>query len=238
MRLLPFFALLLLPLLTAGCPAPADDDDSAADDDDVPEFVDATFVFAPAANDVVVEGLEVTWGEDTATTDANGRARFTVPSQVDFSVSGEGADIQTTWFEGNTGVRSFQFTTFVGPVALRDAVVDALLLPARDPGKGTLVVAMDTQALQAAMGASAAISAASDDPFVFVDGQPQLGSELIFQADGFVTFPNVAPGDVTVTVTPPEGGICLSFPALNGLHDHTSYTVHAGAVTTAQFICQ
>lgn len=230
-------ALLLIPAL-AGCPEGGDDDDSAAaDDDDIPAEVEATLVLAHAL-DEPVEGLEITLDGDTVATDANGRARFTIPSQTDFEAEASGAEIQTTWFEGNSGVRDFQFTTFVGPVELHDAVVDGLGLPARDPAKGTLVVAMDTSALQPAMGASVTLSGSSDEPFVFVDDQPTLGNEIVFQAAGFVTFGNVDPGAVTVIVEPPDGQICLSFPGLSATANYVEYTVHAGAVTTAQYICQ
>ncbi len=233
------FLLLLVPLLLAGCSEPVGDDDDSSDDDDaVPDFVDATFVFAPAVPGEDVEGIEVTWGEEVVATDANGRARFTLPSRTDFAVSGAAAGIQTTWIEGNTGVRSFQFTTFVGSTDLHDQVVASIGLPPRDPARGTLVVAMDTAALQAALGAVANVSPEGDHPFVFVNGQAELGRELVFQADGFVTFPNVVAGEVEVTVTPPESNICLSFPGLSGPSDYTTYTVHPGAVTTAQFICQ
>lgn len=240
MTLLRLLALLLLPLLLAGCEPTGDDDDSALGDDDdvVPDFVEATIVLAPALEGEEVEGIEVTWQDEVVAADADGRARFTLPSQTDFAIVAASAGIQTTWLEGNSGVRDFQFVTFVGPVELHDAVVAGLLLPARDPARGTLVVAMDTVALQAAWGASVEISAPSDDPFIFVNDEPVLGHTLEFQAAGFVTFPNIAPGDVTVDVTPPEGDNCLSFPGLTGPNDYLSYAVRAGAVTTAQFICQ
>jgi hypothetical protein len=233
--------LLLLPALLVGCPATAtDDDDSAAGDDDdaVPDFVEGTVILRGATGAENVEGLEVTWGEETVETDANGHARFTLPSQTDFAFVAVGADIQTTWVEGNSGTSDFQFITFVGAVSLHDDVVDALGLPPRDPTRGTLVVAMDTAALQAATGASATLDVDSDDAFVFVNGQPVLGNELVFQADGFVTFANVAAGPATINITPPDENFCLSFPALSGTDNHTTYEVHADAVTTAQFICQ
>ena len=238
-RSLALLLCLLQPALLTGCEGGGDDDDSAAPiDDSVPDFVEATVVLAPAAVGGDVEAIEVTWQDEVLETDANGRARFTLPSQASFAISAAAPGIQTTWLEGNSGVRDFQFTTFVGPVELHDAVVAELPLPPRDPSKGTLVVAMDTIALQAATGASADISVDSDDPFVFVDDVPTLGNELVFQAAGFVTFANVDPGSVTITVTPPEGNSCLSFPGLSGPSDHVTYTVHADAVTTAQFICQ
>ncbi len=229
------YALLSLLLLTA-CPAD-DDDDSAPDEDVIPEFVFGQARVLDAVSGARVGGLDVTVDEELVATDDEGQARFEMGSQSDFAMEIVGPDIQTTWLEGNSGIQDFTFTTFVGSVAVHDGVVAQLGLPARDPSKGTLVVAMDTPALQAAEGAAAAINVDSDSPFVFVDGVPTLGSELVFQAAGFVTFANVEPGAVTVTVSAPPNTACLSFPGLAATADYTSYTIRAGAVTVAQFIC-
>ncbi len=239
MSMFRLLSLLLLSLLVA-CPAASDDDDSATGDDDdvIPDFVDATIVLAPALDGVDVEASELTYGDEGVETDQNGRGRFTMPSQTDFVVSASSPGFQTTWFEGNSGERDFQFSALVGPADLHDVVVADLGLPLRDPDQGTVIVTITTAALQAAMGASVDISANSNDPWVVVDEQPELGNELVFQADSVVTFTNVDPGAVTISVTPPASNICLSFPGLSSPNDYTAYEVHAGGVTAAHFICQ
>lgn len=229
--------LLALPLLA--CPV-GDDDDSAADDDDstpIPDFVRGEVRVADGVSGDPIPGVTLAWGTETAETSEFGRADATLPSQEDFEYQLTGTDLVDTWLQGNSGVRDFLFTTAMASVAVHEVTFDAVGVT-RDASAGTLVVAIDTEALQPVQGASASIDVGHDTAFVVVGGQPQAGSELVFGAAGIVTFPNVAPGAATVTVTPPDGVFCQSFPGLTTLDDHTTYTVHADAVTVAQFICR
>lgn len=232
-------SLLLLPLLLLiGCPG-ADDDDSATPDEGVPDFVFGQVRLIDALSNGRVEAADVSLDGEVLPTDDEGQARFEMASQTDFDFEITGADLQPTLLQGNSGIQDFTFTTFVGSTDVHDGVVGQLGLPPRDPARGTLVVAMDTPALQAVEGAAASISVDSDTPFIFVDGVPTLAEDglLVFQAAGFVTFANVEPGDVVVTATAPPNTGCLSFPGLAATADFRTYSVRAGAVTVAQFIC-
>ncbi len=64
---------------------------------------------------------------------------------------------------------------------------------------------------------------------------PIPGSDLLPGAASFITFPNTEPGPVQVTVTPPDGQACRSFPAEG---DRTGFEVLADAVTVATWICR
>jgi hypothetical protein len=225
-------------LLTA---CSSDDDDSAADDDDdsppIPEEVRATVRVLDGATGDAVEGVTATWGDEEGTTDSFGRVEFVMPSQEDFEIALSGDDIVDTWLQGNSGTADFTFTTAVGDDASFDLFA-TLIGQTRDPAKGYLTVALDTPAFQAATGASATIDAANDGAGILVNGFPEAGNELIFEAAALITFVNVDPGDATVSVTAPPNQICLSYPGLNAGTDFTTYDVRAGGVTVAQFICQ
>lgn len=227
---------LLLPLIACG----GDDDDSAPPVEPPPEFIDATVRLTDAGTAGLVEGAVVTFDAEEAITDVNGRATVTIPSQVPFDLQIEvGADYPDYILSGLAGVDDFIFQTLVSSRAQQDAVY-ALLGLVADPGKGTLVISLDTVALQAALGGSASIDAGHDEPFVFVGNPaaPQAGSELVFDAQAFITFPNVDPGSVTIDITPPEADVCLSFPGLSAPGDVRTFTVEADRVTVATFICQ
>jgi hypothetical protein len=229
-------ALLALPLLLIGCPT--DDDDSGPEPEPVPEFIDSTLRVSDfSTGDFLVEA-DVWFEGETVQTDVNGRAVMTIPSQDPFAIrvqmDGGYAD---HWLAGLAGVEDFQY--FARLLARNDYgdVLTALGL-APDPQMGTLIIRPETIALQAAQGSTATIDAASDAPFVFVDGDPAAGNELVYLADSWIVFPNVAPGQVTVDLQAPEGDSCLSFPALNAPADIDTFTVEADAVTVALFICQ
>jgi|GEM_PF-3648071 len=225
-------------LLTA---CSGDDDDSAGDDDDteepIPEEVRATIRVIDGTTGDPSVGITATWNGNEELTDDTGRAEFIVPSQTDFNVTLSGDEIVDTWLEGNSGTSDFTFTTAVGSDASFD-IFAGFIGATRDPALAYFTVALDTPAFQAATGASATIDAANDGSGILVNGFPEAGNELIFEAGAIITFVNVAPGSVTVAVTPPDGQICLSYPGLSASDDYLTYEAHAGAVTVAQFICQ
>ena len=232
-----FLLFLLVPLVAWGG---VYDHDSAPPVEPPPEFIDAGVRLTDAGTAALVEGATVTFEDQEELTDTDGRAELTIPSQVPFELLvSPGADYQDYALAGLAGVDSFLFQTLVSSRAVTDAVYGALGLVA-DPTRGVLVVSLDTVALQAAIGGRATIDVDHDEPFIFVGNPaaPQAGDELIFDSQAFISFPNVAPGEVTVSITPPDGDACLSFPALDAPTDLRTFTVEADRVTVATFICQ
>jgi len=232
----PLLALALcLPLTSCGG---GDDDDCAQPTPEaVPDFVRATVRLTDAGASAPLEGVAVTLDDQEELTDGTGRADLTVATLAPFELAVDaGPDYSEYRLAGLVGGDDFIFQTLISSRALTDLVYDGLGLVA-DPAKGTLVVSLDTIALQAATGASASIDAASDDPFIFRHGVAEPGSELIFEAEAFVSFPNVDPGELTVTIAPPANDVCLSFPALE-VDDLRTFEVYADTVTVVTFICQ
>lgn len=227
-------AALCLPLFACGG---GDDDDSAEPTPEpVPDFVRATVALTDAEGGST-EGMTITFEDQEEITDGTGRADLTVPTLAPFDIAVDpGAGYAVHHLAGLVGGDDFIYQTLISSRAATDFVFGGLGLVA-DPAKGILVVSLDTVALQAATGASATIDADSDDPFVFVNGVASEGSELIFEAEAFISFPNVTPGDVTIAIVPPEGDVCLAFPALEA-DDLRTYEVRADTVTVVTFICQ
>ncbi|MEE2830309.1 MAG: hypothetical protein VX498_14060 [Myxococcota bacterium] len=232
-----FLAVLLLCCLglLAACaeePPPADDDDT----EPPPEFVDGTFIVSAAESSTLLEGLVLHSDEEEFPTDADGRVRVTLPSNGDFDMDLVGEDYADHRISGRSAESDFQF-----PVEIRSqgewGEAHAALGIEQDPSRGTLVVGLLTLALQPAQEASVSIDGDSDPPFIFVDDDPQAGSELIFGASAQVVFPNVPPGEAIVTPTAPEGTVCLNFPALTATEDRRGFDLFEGGVTLALFLC-
>ena len=99
--------------------------------------------------------------------------------------------------------------------------------------KGILVVGLDTPTLAPAVGASAQIDVESDTPFVFAGSTPTGGQEIPSTGQGFVTFPNVTPGEVNIETSMANGG-CRIFPAEDGV----TVTVKAGEVSVVAYTCR
>ena len=72
--------------------------------------------------------------------------------------------------------------------------------------------------------------------FSFGSTRPALGQTIISGGGGFVSFANVTPGDVQITVTPPEGSGCALFPAERD--EQPTVQVYAGEVTVVAFTCK
>tara|TARA_B100001250_G_scaffold327716_1_gene292006 strand:+ start:132 stop:506 length:375 start_codon:yes stop_codon:yes gene_type:complete len=103
-----------------------------------------------------------------------------------------------------------------------------------DPAKGILVVGLDLPSLAPAIGAGATVDLEHGLPFVFAGNQPAAGSVIPMGGQGFVTFPNVTPGEVSIATDYPNGG-CQIFPAET---DERSVEILAGEVTVVAFTCR
>jgi len=134
---------------------------------------------------------------------------------------------------GMAGEEDFSLTSFCTTETVSNQVLGMLGITP-DSSKGYVVVGMDTPSLAPAVGACASIDAESAEPFIFVGGTPQAGNQVVSGGSSFVTFPNTAPGEVNITVTPPDGQTCYAFP---GPEDLTTITAYAGAVAVISYTC-
>ena len=135
---------------------------------------------------------------------------------------------------GMAGEDDFTFISYMSDRTLTGQVM-GMLGRSADPAKGFLVVGLDQPDLSPAVGASAEIDASADATFLLGARGPVEGSEITSAVGGFVTFANVTPGPVEITVTPAEGERCVLFPA--GDADPVTVGVYADAVTIITFHC-
>lgn len=227
--------VLFLATLLLACPS-GDDDDSAVGPP-IPDFIDVEVRLSDIATDDLLMGATLAFEDQQEDTDINGRARVTIPSQDPFELELSMGGYADHALAGLAGIDDFQYVArLIERNTLGAWLVELGLAP--DTDQAVLVVALQTIALQAATDAAVTIDAASDPPFVLVGGDPQAGNELVFGADSLVIFPNVAPGAVNLSITPPEGDSCLAFPSLVATGDLTAYALTADVVTVVGYICQ
>ena len=127
----------------------------------------------------------------------------------------------------------FEQITYLSPEMITRLVYGQLGLM-DDLEKGIVVVGLDRANLAAAVGAEAQISAMSDDGFVIAGPQARSGTSIPPNGQGFVTFPNVLPGQVSVTATYPDGQ-CQVFPANGPGRD---IDVYPGEVSIIAYTCE
>ncbi len=217
----------------------ADDDDFSPTPEPIPDFVRATLELIDVSTGADYEGATVTYegAEEPEVTDANGRVEFDVATLEPFELVATADGFAEYSFQGHVGGDDFLFQSLISPRTVTDSIYGLLGLVA-DPARGIVVVSLDTPALQAATGGSATLTGVeSDAPFIFVNDTPQAGNELIFEAQSFITFPNVSPGTATVEIENPEDDVCLLFPSLDAGVDW-DFEVRADTVTVVTFICQ
>ncbi|MEM1031517.1 MAG: hypothetical protein AAGN82_14300 [Myxococcota bacterium] len=201
----------------------------------VPAQVAATLRIIDPSSGEGFAGVSVQSRVDPAVevTDDAGRATVSVNVGRGYRVQLDAMDARRHNVFGVATADPFEQITFMSPDAVTTAVFGALGLT-DDGGRGILVVGLDLPSLAPALGATASIDAAADAPFIFVNGMPAAGSELVPGAQGFVTFPNVAPGMVTITTTFPDGA-CRVFPAETQANQ---VEVIAGEVSVMAFTCR
>ena len=102
-----------------------------------------------------------------------------------------------------------------------------------DPEKSILIVALDHPNLSPAVGAMAEIDANHDGAFV-MSGFGVEFSNIVTSSGGFVAFPNVEPGEVSIEITPPEGKSCW-FHSVGG--EGATVQVAPQQATVAFFVC-
>ena len=151
------------------------------------------------------------------------------PYQIAMQI--EGARVHR--LHGVAGMSSFEQVTYLSPDMVTSLVFQSLSLSV-DDGRGILVVGLDLPSLAAAVGASASIDLESDTPFVFAGQFPQSGHVIPTGGQGFVTFPNVEPGQVVIQTSFPTGQ-CRVFPAET---ETPVVSIQPGEVTVIAFTCR
>ena len=131
------------------------------------------------------------------------------------------------------GDKAFEQVTYMSPDSITSFVFGSLGLT-DNLERGILVVGLDLPNLSPAVGAGASIDKASDKSFAFAGMQAIFATEIPSNGQGFLTFPNVEPGEVNVTVSYPKGS-CRIFPAET---DAAPVTVTAGQVTVVAYTCR
>lgn len=223
-------------LLALACAAPSDPMPVDTGVVDPPTPVAGTFVMLDARSGSALTDVTLTApsGEVVDTEDGEGTVEL-LPGG--FVVTASADDARDHRLLGVAGDDDFELLSFMSNRTL-DGQVMGLLGRAADPAKGFLVVAVDHPDLSPAAGASVAVDGTYDAAFTLGATGPREGTDITSSAS-FVTFANVSPGPVAVTVTPPEGEACGVFPAiaegvvgLDVIADTvTVLTVHCDAVS-------
>lgn len=210
----------------------AEADVAVEEDVPAPIEVAATLRVVDPATGNGSANVTVTAGDSEATTDGQGRGTVTIaPGPYEIALTR--SDTRTHRVFGVAADQPFEQITYMSPEQITALVYNALGLT-DDPDRGILVVGLDLPNLAPAVGAAAAIDKESDDPFVLTGFTAVFDNEIPDNGQGFVTFPNVAPGSVNITVTYPEGE-CRIFPAET---DAVPVEVTAGEVSVVAYTCR
>ena len=205
--------------------------DNAATDSGGAKVAATVRVINPATG-AGAAGVTVSAGGVDVTTDASGKGTVDVPAgPYQIALNQAGARTHTVF--GVAGDKAFEQITYMSPDNITGFVFSSLGLK-DDKERGILVVGLDLPNLAPAVGAGATIDKGSDKSFVFAGIQAVFATEIPSNGQGFLTFPNVEPGEVNVTVSYPKGS-CRIFPAET---DAAPVTVTAGQVTVVAYTCR
>lgn len=176
-----------------------------------PEPVTGTFVLLDALSGDARTDVRLTspHGEVVGTAGGAGTVQLL---EGGFVVTASADDARDHRLVGMAGDADFELISFMSNRTL-DGQVMGLLARAADPAKGFLVVAVDHPDLTPAAGASVSVDGTYDVAFTMGATGPREGEDITASAS-FVTYGNVSPGPVAITVTPPEGEVCGLFPAM------------------------
>lgn len=234
-------ALLLASALALGC---ADSSDSSAGDppglteteSDTPgPTVEATVRVLDAVSGAGMADVDVqNLAGDTEVTDSNGTAVLSAPADDTFSILLQRSDAIDHLLFGPTGAEDFTYITFMATQTLVTGV-STMLGATIEEGTGVVVVGIDYDNLAPAVGASADLDGEHGEPWVLTSTGASFGDTILPGAMGMVAFSNVQPGDVNVSVTPPDGADCTAYP---GGGEMPAAPVEAEMVTVVTFHCR
>lgn len=201
-----------------------------------PKPVLAEITLIDAIQGDLMGNVSLTSTLDAQTTNSEGKATILVNEEQTITIEASVAGYMPHFLEFHSGRVNY---SAVSLVASRNATnqIYSLLSPSIsvDATKGIIIVALDNPDLSPAVGATASISAQSDDPFVLTSISASYGNEVVPNAGGFVAFPNVETGATTVTVQSPDGSTCIHHPV--GETEEARIDVQADAVHVVFFMC-
>ncbi|MEC7987291.1 MAG: hypothetical protein VX278_19125, partial [Myxococcota bacterium] len=221
-----FTALILL-----GC-APEKTTDSA----EQPKPVLATLTLLDAIQSTPKGNVTLTSSLESTNTDGNGQGTVLVEeeTQVVIAASAPGYLTHNMYlYSGRINYNAVSFLASETAATQMYSLLSPTLIP--DESKGVLIVALDTPELLPSVGAAAAISSESDDPFILTNSVV-YGNAITSASRGFVAFPNVATGSTIISVTPPNGQTCMQYPA--GDDNIAEVDMIAGEVSVVFFQCE
>ena len=198
-------------LLALACAVPPDAGKMDSGTVDPPEPVLGTFVMLDALSSSARTDVVLTSGTGESTDTTEGEGSLPVLPGA-FLITASADDSRDHRLVGVAGDEDFTLLSFMASRTLEGQVM-GLLARASDPAKGFLVVAVDHPDLSPAAGASVSVDGNYDVAFTLGATGPREGEEIT-STSSFVTYANVTPGTVAVTVTPPEGEVCGVFPAI------------------------
>jgi len=177
--------------------------------------------------------VENTDGETASTTD-EGQALIPVSAHSTFELRLQKEGSIDHVIFGPTADQDFEYVTFFASESLMNTVISMLgLSPA--PDTGLIIVGIDYDDLSPAVGATASIGSAHDNPWLLGQMGPVFGDTITAGAMGMVAFSSVPPGNVSVNVTPPADAACSAFPGGGEMPD---VPVGANQVTVVTFHCR
>ena len=219
-------------LFLFACASAPDGDAPDSGTAEPPAPVEGRFVLLDPLRGGALTEVSLTTQAGDATDTADGAGALPILPGP-FVVTAAAEDARDHHLVGVAGEADFELIAFMSNRTL-DSQVLRMLRTAPDPDKAFLVVAVDHPDLSPAAGASVAVDGDYEVAFNLDGGRPQERTEITAGAS-FVTFANVAPGPVEVTVTPPEGESCGVFPALQG--GPFTLDVEADTVAVVTFHC-
>lgn len=171
---------------------------------------------------------------DSQTTNEQGVATILVDEEEPITIEATAAGYVPHYLELHSGRVNYGAVSLMASQSAAEQIFGYLSLT-QDTTKGIIIVALDNPDLSPAVGAQASIDVESDNPFVLTSFAPEFGNEVLPNAGGFVAFPNVPAGDVTIQVTSPTDSTCIQHPA--GEREVATIAVQSGIVHVVFFTC-
>ena len=176
----------------------------------------------------------LTFDELSINTDNSGWAPFSLATESDYVVRADVVGYAQLLMVGRTAIEDFEYNAYLADRELTDQIFRWLGY-AYDPERGGVMVGLQRPSGAAAVGAAAELNVDHDYPFVIEGTLPVLGSFIPYDGLSVMSFPNVEPGQVQVSVTPPQGKTCSAFP--DGA-SRVEIPVEADHMTMLIFVCE